>query len=152
MSEESKRGDFYSGIPWVYVTPDQARGHPKGQLGPALWAIVAYFIIAAIVKTILSINYGLGVSGAAVNGLWPLIVGLGLALRIPWAVIFAAISAGLTVYALVRGLGGDGSLVTLLELVINIGVLFYLIDADRPNLIYRHRYRKYSVVDGGPDA
>lgn len=152
MSDESKRGDFYSGIPWVYVAPDQARAHPKGQLGPVLWAIVAYFIAIAILKTVLTLNYGLGYGVAAFNGGWPLIVGLGLAFRIPWAIILSAVSAGLTVYALVRGLGGDGSLFTLFELIANVGILFYLIDADRPNLIYRHRYRKYSVIDEGPKA
>ena len=36
--------------------------------------------------------------------------------------------------------------------IANVGILFYLIDGDRPNLIYRHRYRKYSAVTGGKNA
>ncbi len=147
MTKKKKRGDFYSGIPWVSVSPEQARAHPKGALGPLLWAIVVYFVAIAALKFYLSISYGAGPTIAILNSVWPLLVGLGLAIRAPWAVIMAMISAALTVYALVRGLGGDGSLITLFETLANVGILFYLIDADRPNLIYRHRYRQYSAVD-----
>lgn len=139
------RGDFYSGIPWVNVTPQQAHSHPKGRLNLLLWAIAGYFIAIGVLKFGLALNYGAGFGIAALNGVWPMLTGLGLALRVPWAVIMAMISAALTVYALVRGLGGDGSIIVLLETLINVGILFYLVDGDRPNLIYRHRYRKYSV-------
>jgi hypothetical protein len=152
MTDKKKRGDFYSGIPWVSVSPEQARDHPKGALGPLLWVIVAYFISIAVLRLTLSLYYGAGPMIALFNFIFPFLVGLGLAFRSPWAVIFAAISAGLTVFSLLRGLGGDGNLITLFETLANVGILFYLVDADRPNLIYRHRYRKYSVADAGPDA
>ncbi|AGI67723.1 hypothetical protein OAN307_c20910 [Octadecabacter antarcticus 307] len=152
MTDRKKRGDFYSGIPWVPVSPEQARAHSKGALGPLLWAIVVYFIAIAVLRLYLSLTYGLGPTTAILNSIWPLLVGLGLAIRAPWAVIMAAISAALTIFALARGLGNDGNLITLFETLANVGILFYLVDADRPNLIYRHRYRKYSVVDADPDT
>jgi len=83
-------------------------------------------------------------STALLNGVWPILTGLGLAFRVPWAIVMAVISAGLTIYALVRGFGGGG-VMTLFETLISVGVLFYLVEADRPNLIYRYRYRKYSA-------
>ena len=151
MTGKPKRGDFYSGVPWENVTASQAHAHPLGKLGLILWAIVTYFIGIAVLKFWLTLDFGAGFGTAFLNGIWPLLVGIGLALRVPWAVIMAMISAALTVYALVRGLGGDGSLITLFETIANVGILFYLIDGDRPNLIYRHRYSKYSAVEGDGD-
>lgn len=145
MSDNNQRGDFYSGIPWVQVTPEQARSLPQGKLGVVLWIIVAYLIGIAAVKFYFTLDLGAGVGIAVLNAIWPFLAGLGLALRAPWSSVMVMISAGLTVYALVRGMGGDNSLIILCELIANVGILFYLIDGDRPNLIYRHRYRKYSV-------
>lgn len=143
--EKPKRGDFYSGLPWINITAEQARGHPQGQLGAVLWLIAIYFTFIGVLKFVLVLSFGAGIGTALLNGIWPVLTGLGLAFRVPWAVIMAAVSAGLTVYALVRGLGGDGSVVTLFETLINVGILIYLVEGDRPNLIYRHRFRKYSA-------
>lgn len=148
---ESKRGDYYSGIPWVYVDPDQARAHPMGKLGLAMWLIVAYFIAVAIMKVYLSFSYGAGAGVAFLNAIWPFLAGVGLALRVPWSIVMAMISAGLTIYALLQGVEGPNPLLSLGQTIANVGILFYLIDGDRPNLIYRHRYRKYSV-ERGEDA
>lgn len=147
MSDKPSRRDFYSGIPWVNVTAKEAHAHPLGKLGPIEWAIALYFLAIAILKFWLVLSYDFGFGAAVLNSIWPLLVGLGLALRVPWAVIMAMVSAALTAYALVRGLGGGGNLITLFEMIASVGILFYLVDADRPNLIYRHRYRKYSVED-----
>lgn len=147
MSDQPKRGNFYSSIPWVYVTAREAHAHALGKLGPFEWLIVAYFIGISLLKFWLVLDYGAGLDVAILNSIWPFLVGIGLALRVPWAIIMAMISAALTAYILVRGLGGGGDLITLFEMIANVGILFYLIDADRPNLIYRHRYRKYSVED-----
>ena len=148
MSNNETKPDFYSGIPWVYVPPEQARAHPKGKLNLILWMIAAYFVAIGLLKFALAFSYGASVSVAFLNGIWPLLTGVGLALRVPWSILMACVAAGLTVYALLRGIGGDGSVVILLESVANAGILFYLIDGDRPNFIYRHRYRKYSVEAG----
>lgn len=141
----SKRGDYYSGIPWVYVEPEKARAHPKGKLNAVMWLIVAYFLAVAVLKVYLSFRYGAGFAVAFLNAIWPLLAGLGLALRVPWSIVMAMVSAGLTIYALLQGVEGPNPLLTLGQTIINVGILFYLIDGDRPNLIYRHRYRKYSV-------
>ncbi|MCF2872105.1 hypothetical protein L0664_13600 [Octadecabacter sp. G9-8] len=148
---KTNRGDFYSGLPWVNVPPEQARAHPKGKLNLILWLIAAYFVAIGALKFGLVLSYGAGIGVAILNGIWPVLTGIGLALRVPWAIIMAMISAGLTVYALVRGLGGDGTLITLFEVIANVGILFYLLDGDRPNLIYRHRYRKYSADEDAGD-
>jgi hypothetical protein len=150
MSDNLEKREFYSAIPWVYIDPEQARALPRGKLGLIEWAIAAYFLGIAILKFwwVLSVGGGLGI--AVLNAIWPFLAGVGLALRVPWSIVMAMISTALTIYALVRGLGGDGSLITLAEMVANVGTLFYLIDGDRPNLIYRHRYRKYSVEDAAP--
>lgn len=148
MTNKKQRGDYYSGISWAYVTREQAHAHRLGKLGLILWAIVAYFIGIAVLKFGLVIYYDAGIGIAILNSIWPLLAGLGIALRAPWAVVMAAVSAFLTAYALVRGLGDQNSVVILFEIIANVGILFYLVDGDRPNLIYRHRYRKYSETDG----
>jgi len=146
MTDKQKRGDYYSGIPWVNVTAQQARDHPKGKLNAILWAIALYFFAVGALRIYFGIANGYGVQFALLSGIWPLLVGLGLAFRVPWAVVMACISAGLSMYALVRGLRGGADVFMLVETLISVGILFYLVDADRPNLIYRHRYRKYSAL------
>lgn len=140
------RGDFYSGIPWVYVTREQAWAHPKGRLGVVLWAIGLMFIGVGLTKgwLIYGVSDSLGL--ALFNALWPVLTGAGLLLRVPWAVYLAVVSAGFTIYALIRGFGDPQSVFYLMETVAYVGALFYLIDGDRPNLIYRHRYRQYSAL------
>ena len=148
MNDYETKPDFYSGVPWVYVPPEQARAHPKGKLNLILALIAGYFIAIGVLKFGLALSYGTGLPTAILNGIWPLLTGIGLAMRVPWSILMACVSAGLTVYALLRGFGEAGSLVILLETIANVGILFYLIDGDRPNFVYRHRYRKYSVEAG----
>ncbi len=149
MSDKNQRGDFYSGIPWVYVTRAQAWAHPKGQLGVVLWGIGAFFIAVAIFKVYVIMNSGGDWWVAALTGALPLLTGVGILLRVPWAIYLAVVSAGLTVYGLIRGFGQETSVFYMAETVAYIGIVFYLIDGDRPNLIYRYRYRKYSAGNDG---
>ncbi len=156
MPKRTERPEFYSGIPWVYVTPHQARALPQGKLNAILYLICVYFIGIAILKFGLVLSVGAGLGVALLNSIWPFLTGLGLLFRVPWSIIMAVVSAGLTVWTLVRGtqagLPSDTNLIPLFETMINVGILFYLIDADRPNFIYRHRYRKYSVEDPQDEA
>lgn len=156
MTEHSKRPEFYSGISWVYIAPDQARSLPQGRLNWALYLIATYFIAIGLFKFWLVWSAGQGVGLALVNGLWPILTGLGLLFRVPWAIVMAVISATLTIWFMFRGAisGGTdgGAIFALCDTILNVGILFYLVEADRPNLIYRHRFRKYSeVAAGGPE-
>lgn len=156
MAGRNERPEFYSGIPWVHITPQQARALPKGKLNLTLGAIGLYFIAIGVFKFSLIMSVGAGFGTAALNGFWPVLTGLGLLMRVPWSVIMALVSTTLTVWFLLRGTQvgvADGfALIPMFETIINVGILFYLVEADRPNLIYRHRYRKYSVEDGEHDG
>ena len=155
MANGKERPEFYSGIPWVHVTPEQARNLPQGTLNAPLIAISLYFLLIGMFKFGLLFSNGAGVGVALLNGAWPFLTGVGLALRVPWSIVMALISSTLTVWALVRGSQAgvvDGArLYPLFETIINVGILFYLVDGDRPNLIYRHRFRKYSIEDDQKD-
>ncbi|WP_377506758.1 hypothetical protein [Octadecabacter sp. R77987] len=146
MTDNNERPDAYSGIPWVNVTPQQARALPQGNLGLILYLIIAYLIVTGLFKlwAFSAAGYPLGVIvlGAAL----PILTGLGLWARMPWAIIVAIIMAGFTLYAFARNVGTDPSFLLLADALVAVGMIFYLVEGDRPNLIYRHRYRKYSAV------
>ncbi len=174
MAKGKQRLDFYSGVPWVQVTPEQARGHPKGKLNFILWIIGLYFVANGIAKFTYAIGGGVEWWIALLGSIWPFVAGLGLLIRAPWSMVMAVISGCLTVWYLVRSTPSIGrasgsfganegwlpsllsihdtngvlAAYTLFELVIHVGLVIYLIDSDRANLIYRHRYRQYSVLDG----
>lgn len=143
-----KRPEYYSGVPWVHVTPAEARAHPMGRPGPLLIGIGLFFIATAAWKGWATLAAGAGVGWAVANSAWPFLTGLGLIFGVPWAVVMAGISAALTLWFLVRNLGADGGLYYLFEMIAYTGILFYLVDGERPNLVYRHRYRKYSAGEG----
>lgn len=152
-----ERADKITGIPWVYVTRAQAHAHPKGRLGPIEWTIAGVFLLVAVYKLWSVLDSGGAAWLALAVAIWPFLAGLGLIARVPWALVMAVISAGLTLFQLVRGLTGDRApgddgVAYLVEMLIYAGILFYLMDGERPNLIYRYRYRKYSVLRGDDGA
>ena len=157
MSDENKKGidpngpdqksDYYSGIPWVYVDPAQARAHPKGQLTWVLTAIGGYLVLTGLWKAWVFADAGYAWGVVILGGILPLLAGAGLLLRMPWAIVVTIVMAGFTLYAFVRNLRADPDLFLLVDALIAVGIIFYLIEGDRPNFIYRHRYRKYSVED-----
>ncbi len=165
MTDRHEKPDHYSGIPWVYVSSQEARAHPKGQLTAVLWVIAIYLIGAGVTKAVTLQASGVPFGWALLISAVPILAGVGLILRMPWAIILATISVALTVLQLVGGfrslgdMGGnaasmgmfDTRLVLLLHLVASVGIVFYLMDGDRPNFIYRHRYRKYSDLKGGKE-
>ena len=152
MLGRKDKPDFYSGIPWVHIEPEQARALPQGKLNLILYMISLYFIATALLKFGFVVSIGAGLGVALFNSVWPFLTGLGLLFRVPWSIVMAIGSATLTVWSLIRGpqvgIVEGSTLVPMFETIINIGILFYLVEGDRPNLIYRHRYRKYSVEDG----
>ncbi|MBT0956295.1 hypothetical protein IV417_02755 [Alphaproteobacteria bacterium KMM 3653] len=138
---ERGRVDVTTGAVWIYVSRAMAHGHPMGRLNWVLYLIIGYFAAGAAVK--LSV-WGQG--GPALM-FWGAILGImtaiGLALRVPWALILAVAQAGLSVAFLAFSLTAGGSLATLAEAVVGILIVMYLIDGQRPNLAYRYRYRSY---------
>lgn len=179
MKKDKQRIEFYAGVPWVNITPEQARAHPKGKPGVVLWAIALYFIVTGLWKFYAAWDFGLAGWLVVLAGIWPFLAGVGLLMRVPWSVFMAIVSAGVTVWALFRSSRATAELynsveaatqigflhavfgidsytdgffvILLIELLIHVGILFYLMDGDRPNLIYRHRYRQYSAKDGPAD-
>lgn len=146
MTKRLEERDAYSGLTWVYVAARDVRGHPKGRLNAALWAIVLFLVGTGLLKLAVFVNAGASLSMAALSGLFPVLTGVGLALRVPFALVIAIIMAGITLYTTVGAMGSDQSIWFLVDSLVAVGIIFYLLDGDRPNFIYRHRYRKYSEL------
>ena len=136
--------DKQTGAQWVNVTPEMARGHPQGKLTIALWGIAAVFLAFGTLRIALNGAY----LGDLLGGGLQVLTGIMLMMRAPWAVLLAGAQLLLTIFGLVTSsFGGHWS--DLAMLVFSFGALFYLVEGDRPNLIYRHRYRSYGK---GPKA
>lgn len=146
MKRRIEERDAYSGLNWVYVDPGQVRAHPKGRLNAILWAIVLFLVGSGLLKLVVFVNAGASLSIALLSGLLPVLTGLGLALRVPFALVIAIIMAGITLYSTVGAMGSDQSIWFLFDSLVAVGIIFYLLDGDRPNFIYRHRFRKYSEL------
>lgn len=146
---DERKPDSYSGIPWVYVDPVEARAHPKGQLTLALYGIIAYLLVTGALKLIVFLMAGYPMGVVILGAVLPVLAGLGLWLRAPWAVVVTILMAGFSLYAFARNLRANPDLMLLVDALVAVGIIFYLLEADRPNLIYRHRYRKYSALREG---
>ena len=145
MSQFPKEGRFeygkmdqQTGAQWVNVTPEMARAHPQGKLNLALWCIAAVFVAFGILRIASAVLDG----GGLFAGCLQVFTGVLLAMRAPWAVLIAGAQMLLTIFSLVTGGFGD-HWIGLALLMFSFGALFYLIEGERPNLIYRHRYRSY---------
>lgn len=153
MPEEGRfeygKMDKNTGAQWVHVTPEMARAHPQGRLNALLWVIVAAFAALGAIKVYLSLTYG--GTGLLVGGVVELLTALMLAIRAPWGVWLAGAQLLVSVFGLVTG--GVLKELALTETEIGLAILayfvflvlalFYLVEGERPNLIYRHRFRSY---------
>lgn len=136
--------DKQTGAQWVNVTPEMARNHPQGKLTIALRGIAAVFLAFGTLRIALNGAYW----GDLLGGGLQMLTGIMLMMRAPWAVLLAGAQLLLTIFGLVTsGFGDHWS--DLAMLVFSFGALFYLVEGDRPNLIYRHRYRTFGK---GPKA
>lgn len=128
---------------WIYVTPEMALAHPKGRLGPLLWALVAFNLLMGVVR----VYQGVTITPLAlIFGVVNLTVALLLSIRSPWALpaVFVQVIGGiLAAFFIVLG-----PVDVVIRAALGIGLLVYLVDGDRPNLIYRHRFRAYSDLEG----
>lgn len=151
MSEFPKDGRFeygkmdkQTGAQWVHVTPEMARAHPQGKLNLALWAIAAVFLSFGLLRLSVSAGEMLNV----ISGVLQIVTGLMLMMRAPWGIMIAGAQLILTIFGVVTS-GFGGHWMDLVILLFSFGALFYLVEGDRPNLIYKHRYRSYGK---GPKA
>jgi len=157
MTERTEKTDPYSRIPWVYVSRAEAHAHPKGQLGPVLYAICGFLILTGALKTVVFFMAGEPLWSVAISGVLPVFAGLGLYARMPFALVLTILMAGLTLFLAILGMRALAEpgvteierVIPLIDAVIAAAICFHLMDGDRPNLIYRHRYRKYSVLREG---
>lgn len=162
MAEFPKEGRFeygkmdqQTGAQWVYVTPDMARAHPQGKLNAALWAIATVFVALGLLKLAAAVSAGFAFI-LVLGGAFQLLTGVMLAMRAPYAVLLAGAQLLITLFGTVTS-GMMGELFQLGVLIFSAGSLFYLTEGDRPNLIYRHRYRSFrgksdAGDSGGPAA
>ncbi|MFQ6553293.1 hypothetical protein AAD018_013230 [Aestuariibius insulae] len=143
------------GAPWVQVTPSEAAAHPKGRPGLVLWLVAGWFAATGAFEVVLAIWAGASIWWAFFGGL-ALVAALGLAIGAPWSLVLAVLLAARQVIGLARDVKLVGSiavtdqllpLLVLGQAVVAAGVVFYLLEGDRPNLIFRHRYRAYSEAD-----
>ena len=155
MREESRRIQTVvdrNGAHWVYLSPHEAAAHPKGRPGLALWLVAAWFAAAGGLEIALAVGAGAPLWSGGLGAL-SLLAGLGLVLRVPWAYVLAVLLPARFVIGFVQTvsaapppLTGDPELdmgFVLLQAVIAIVVMFYLLEGERPNLVYRHRFRSY---------
>lgn len=149
MSDENKQIDPETGIPWITVPQQTAHDHPKGQIGGPLLVVLAYLLLGGGFKLWIHLSTGAGIGALVLGGALPVIAGLLMAQRQGWGYWLAVLSCGYVFFHGIQYVGGH--LIWLVDMIGAAATLFYLFDGDRPNLIYRHRYRQYSVVEGKGD-
>ena len=138
---ETGTQDRLTGATWVHVAPELARNHAQGKLNALLWAIVVAIAIGGGSK-IAAFTAG-GALFWLFGGLFQLLTAWLLAIRAPWAVVIVGAQLIISLISLAISLQESVSLFKMIELGFSIAVLSYLIEGDRPNLIYRHRYRSF---------
>ena len=135
---------------WVYVTATEAAGHPKGRPGVAIFAIALWFAGIGAFEAVVLLGYGgFGVVQAVFTALM-LASAVGLLIRAPWAYVLAILMAVRECFGFIQLIGGGAFNVPpelaaygVVNAIIGAGVIMHLVEGDRPNLIYRHRYRSY---------
>ncbi len=135
---------------WVYVTANQAAGHPKGRPGIVIYAIAVWFAaIGAFEAAILLTNGMFGLVGGIFTVLL-LVAAVLLITRSPWGYVLAILLAVRECFGFIQLIGGGAVGVSpelatygVVNAIIGAGVIMHLVEGDRPNLIYRHRYRSY---------
>lgn len=150
-----------NGAHWVHVSAEEVRAHPKGRPGLVLWAIAAWFAASGALEMALVQAAGAPV-WSGVLGLLSLLTGVGLILAVPWAYVLAVLLPARFIVGFAQTLGADGAgslafgpfghVVVLVQAVIAVVVIFHLVEGDRPNLIYRRRFRSYSAERAAADA
>lgn len=155
MSDPQMTTPDGEGRHWVYVSRAQAQGHPKGRPGLALHLIALWFVSVGAFELVLAVTFGLPLWSLALS-LLTCFTALGLILRIPWVYLLAVILPVRQLFGFLELVGGGAVGMQPLEAIyavanamIAMGVIFHMLEGDRPNLIYRFRYRSYRAEREG---
>lgn len=151
----------WSGPPWQYVGRDRAAAHPKGRPGLALYLVALWLVVIAVLNLGAFLIFpvvavplwfaafgALALLGAVLIALgappgW--LIAVAIAIREIAVFVLYLSSASRLQILLNETLGIAGGQYAALALVVtSTAALLYLLWGDRPNLVYRHRYRKYS--------
>ena len=135
---------------WVYVTAEEAFAHPKGRPGLGEYAMALWFAGIGAFEAAINLNFGVfGIVQAVFTALL-LACAVGLVFRAPWSFVLAILLAVREMFGFIQLIGGGAFEVPPLlavygvtNAIIGVGIIFYMIEGDRPNFIYRHRYRSY---------
>ena len=153
MPEEGRfeygKMDKQTGAQWVHVTPEMARAHPQGKLNLPLWLITGVFAAFGLLQLVEFAQFGDWL--ALFKAVLQLLTAIMLVMRAPISLMLAGAQLLLSVFGAVTGgmlknmseLGETGGFVVLAYLIFCGLSLFYLFEGDRPNLIYRHRFRSF---------
>jgi len=151
MSEQLERTVVDGqGAHWIYVPREIAHAHPKGRPGIVIYLIAAWLAATGGLEVALMLAGRVPWWAGLLGGL-SMLTALGLLMRAPIAMIFAIILpvrhtvgmiGGVTV---LTGVSQFDAVFVLVQAIIPIGIIFYLLEAERPNLIYRLRYRSYEA-------
>lgn len=128
---------------WVHVGQEAALGHPKGRPGLLIYGVAMWLAVTAAFETALVVQFSAPIWWVAFGALG-LVTAFGMVSRMPWAYIAAILLTGRQVVGFVRAVEGGVPVIFMVQAAIAVLIMFYLLEGDRPNLIYRHRYRKYS--------
>lgn len=142
------------GAHWVHLTRDEVRAHPQGRPGPVLWAIALWFAASGAGEVALVQAAGAPL-WSGIMGVLSLVAGVGLLLSVPWAYVLAVLLPARFIIGFAQTVGGGGEtlagmgqagqVLVLAQAMIAVAVMFHLVEGERPNLIYRRRFRSYSA-------
>lgn len=135
------------GRQWIYVTDAQVRGHSKGHFGIFIWIVCLWFSCVGGLEIILGSSSSLP---RLVFGILVFLVGAGLVVRNRLAYLLALFVPIIFLIRFFSQATGYGTaMVTpaqyydLVNALVTVGVCFYMFEGDRPNFIFRRRYRSY---------
>ncbi|MGB0967417.1 MAG: hypothetical protein ACPGUX_04475 [Halocynthiibacter sp.] len=137
--------DPTTGAQWVYVPRHVAHGHRLGRVGGLMWGAILYYLSVALFSAAALMGYygienffGVLIHGALV--ILAVLILLGFAIRGQATIMFAAVHFAASV-----ALALTGPFTGVLAGGMSFLVMFYLLDSDRANLTFRHRYRSWTV-------
>ena len=132
---------------WVYVTEAEIRSHKKGYFGTFIWLVCLWFICVGGLEVILGANTTLV---RLFFGALLFFTGVGLCVRKRFAYLLALFIPLVFIIRFFSTAAGYGTVsispsqyYDLCNAMITVGVCFYLFEGDRPNFIFRRRYRSY---------